>query len=30
LDDKAGRIDATYSIFGLICIEMWCRRFIDQ
>ncbi|MBT4076799.1 MAG: asparagine synthase (glutamine-hydrolyzing) [Gammaproteobacteria bacterium] len=30
LDDKAGRIDATYSIFGLICIEMWCRRFIDR
>jgi len=29
-DDKNGRIDATYSIFSLICLEMWCRRFIDN
>ena len=24
-----GRIDAAYSIFSLICIEIWCRIFID-
>jgi len=24
------KIDATYSIFGLICIELWCRMFIDR
>jgi asparagine synthase (glutamine-hydrolysing) len=23
------RIDATYSIFGMICIELWCRMFVD-
>ena len=23
------RIDAAYSIFSLICIELWCRMFID-
>lgn len=27
--DRAGRIDAVYSIFGLVCIELWCRQFID-
>jgi asparagine synthase (glutamine-hydrolysing) len=27
--NRAGRIDAAYSIFSLICIEMWCRIFID-
>ena len=29
-DDKNGRVDATYSIFSLICLEIWCRRFIDN
>jgi asparagine synthase (glutamine-hydrolysing) len=28
--DRAGRIDASYTIFSLICIELWCRRFIDR
>ena len=23
------QVDATYSIFAMICIEMWCRIFID-
>ena len=23
-------IDATYSIFAMICIETWCRMFIDR
>lgn len=27
-DDRAGRVDAAYTIFGLVCIEIWCRRFI--
>lgn len=27
--DRAGRIDAAYTILGLICIEMWCRNFLD-
>ncbi len=29
-DDRARRIDATYTIFSMICIELWCRMFIDK
>lgn len=28
-DDRAGRTDAAYTILGLVCIELWCRRFLD-
>jgi asparagine synthase (glutamine-hydrolysing) len=28
-DDAAGRIDATYTIFAMVCLELWCRQFID-
>ena len=28
--NKNGRVDASYSIFAMICIEMWCRIFIDR
>ena len=28
--DKAGRVDGSYLIFTLMCIELWCRLFIDQ
>jgi asparagine synthase (glutamine-hydrolysing) len=24
-----GKIDASYTLFSLMCIELWCRRFID-
>lgn len=27
--DRAGEIDASYAIFSMICIELWCRQFID-
>jgi asparagine synthase (glutamine-hydrolysing) len=27
--DRAGRVDAAYAIFGMICIELWCRMFVD-
>ena len=27
--DQAGKIDAAYPIFSIICIELWCRIFID-
>lgn len=27
--DAAGEIDATYPIFSLMCIELWCRSFRD-
>lgn len=28
-DDAAGRRDAAYTIFSLLCIEIWCRQFVD-
>jgi asparagine synthase (glutamine-hydrolysing) len=28
-DDEAGRVDAAYTILGLVSIEIWCREFID-
>ena len=28
--NSTGKIDASYTIFSLICIELWCRIFIDQ
>ena len=29
-NNDAGRIDASYTLLSLLCIEIWCRRFIDQ
>ena len=29
-DNDSGRIDASYTLFSLLCIEIWCRRFADQ
>ena len=29
-DDRAGRVDAAYTILGLVCIEIWCQNFIDK
>ena len=29
-DDQSGRVDAAYTIFGLVCIEVWCQNFIDS
>jgi asparagine synthase (glutamine-hydrolysing) len=29
-DDRSGRIDGAYTVFGLMCVEIWCRRFLDQ
>ena len=28
-DDRQGRVDGAYTIFALMCFELWCRRFID-
>lgn len=28
--DRAGRIDAIYSIFAVLCISMWTRQFVDE
>ena len=27
--DRDRKLDASYTIFSLICIELWCRMFID-
>ena len=27
--DLRGRVDASYTLFSLMCIELWGRRFID-
>jgi asparagine synthase (glutamine-hydrolysing) len=28
-EDRAGRLDASYPIFGLVCLELWCRQYLD-
>jgi asparagine synthase (glutamine-hydrolysing) len=27
--DRRGEIDASYTLFALMCIELWCRHFVD-
>jgi asparagine synthase (glutamine-hydrolysing) len=29
-DNASGKIDATNTIFELICLELWTRRFVDH
>lgn len=28
-NDRAGKVDAAYTILSLMCFELWCRQFID-
>jgi asparagine synthase (glutamine-hydrolysing) len=28
--DRAGRVDASYTLFSLMCLELWCRMFLDE
>ncbi len=28
--NDSGKIDASYTLLSLLCIEIWCRKFIDQ
>ncbi len=28
--DERGIVDASYPLFGMICLELWCRRFLDS
>jgi len=28
--DRARRFDGSYTIFSMMCIELWCRMFVDQ
>jgi asparagine synthase (glutamine-hydrolysing) len=27
--DRRGMVDGSYTIFALVCFELWCREFID-
>ncbi|HTV17073.1 MAG TPA: asparagine synthase (glutamine-hydrolyzing) [Polyangiaceae bacterium] len=27
--NRRGEVDAAYPIFGLCCVELWCRHFVD-
>jgi asparagine synthase (glutamine-hydrolysing) len=29
LDNNNNKIDASYTLFSLLCIEIWCRHYID-
>ncbi len=29
-DNGAGRVDASYTLLSLLCIEIWCRTYVDQ
>lgn len=29
-DNDAGRVDGAYTLFSLLCIEIWCRFYIDR
>lgn len=29
-DNDTGRKDAAYTLLSLLCIEIWCRRFVDS
>ncbi|HEX4303173.1 MAG TPA: asparagine synthase (glutamine-hydrolyzing) [Rhizomicrobium sp.] len=28
-DDMSGRRDGSYTLFSVMCMELWCRRFVD-
>jgi hypothetical protein len=28
-DNRTGRVDAAYTILGLVCIEIWCRAYVN-
>lgn len=27
--DRARKVDGAYAVFGLMCVELWCRTFVD-
>jgi asparagine synthase (glutamine-hydrolysing) len=29
VENRSGRIDASYPILALACVEIWCRQFVD-
>ena len=28
--DRAGQVDGAYLVFGVLCLELWCRLFVDR
>ena len=28
--NDAGKVDASYTLLSLLCIEIWCRSFLDR
>jgi asparagine synthase (glutamine-hydrolysing) len=28
--DRRGRVDAAYTLLAMLCVELWCRRFLDR
>ena len=30
LENSQGKIDASYTLFSLLCIEIWCREYLDK
>jgi asparagine synthase (glutamine-hydrolysing) len=28
--DRSGAVDGSYTLFALMCFELWCRRFVDR
>jgi asparagine synthase (glutamine-hydrolysing) len=28
--DRASRVDAAYTVLAMLCVELWCRRFLDR
>lgn len=29
-DSLEGRVDGDYTVFAMLCMELWCRRFLDS
>jgi len=30
LENSQGKIDANYTLFSLLCVEIWCREYLDK
>jgi asparagine synthase (glutamine-hydrolysing) len=28
--NASGEVDGSYTLLSLLCIEIWCRRFVDR
>ena len=30
IDNNQGKVDASYTLFSLLCVEIWCREYLDK